>query len=216
MDGCTERSRRKRNSLTTANPVYRCEELEDAMSIYDDIEENRPTHDDHTYVQVLGDETASCRHDINAQELNDSSMEAAEECDPQCKPQLPSRKALTESQDQNEHQGYEGLKEEIPDHIYLQVLSDETASCNQDINAQELNENSMEAADKGGPQCKPQLPSPEAVTESQDHNQQHGYEGLKEETPDHNLQVLDDETASCEQGIKAQDGDQDVKPEEHV
>ena len=95
--------------MTTTNAIYRCEEFEDAVSVYDDIQEN--TYDDlnenNIYLDVLGDD---------------------EGCNPECKPQPPSPRPVTESQDQKKDRDYEGLKEEMPDHIYLRVLGEETES----------------------------------------------------------------------------------------
>ena len=94
--------------MTTTNAIYRCEEFEDAVSVYDDIQED--TYDDlsenNIYLDVLGDD------------------ETAEGC----VPQPPSPRPVTEAQDQNKDNYDEGLKEEMPDHTYLRGLSEETES----------------------------------------------------------------------------------------
>ena len=45
MGGCTDRPEQRRSDVTTTNPVYRCEELEDAVSVYDSIEEENKYDD---------------------------------------------------------------------------------------------------------------------------------------------------------------------------
>jgi len=109
MDVCTERKQRKRDDLMTTNPIYRCEELEDAVSLYDKIEDNDSTADkvgkaDHVYLKILSDET--------------------EDHDQGTKPPLPTPRPGSGPHDQG--RGYEGLEEKMPDHKCLQLLSDET------------------------------------------------------------------------------------------
>jgi len=98
----------------TENPVYRCEELEDSVSVYDIIEENdvaaiMEEKPDNVYLEILSDET--------------------EERDRGTTPQLPVPRPETEPQDQD--RGYEDLEDKKPDHVYLELLYDETQGCDQ-------------------------------------------------------------------------------------
>ena len=111
MHGCTDERRRKRNAVvTTTNAIYRCEEWEDAASIYDDIKEDN-YNESTMYLDIISDETAKG-------------------CDPQCPPQLPSPRPVPESPDKNKSQNYGGLtlNKEQPGNIYLQVLSDDEST----------------------------------------------------------------------------------------
>jgi len=91
----------------TTNPIYRCEEFEDQFSVYDAIEENDQADSaktpDTSRLQILSDKT--------------------EEYDEGTKPPLPKPRPETKLQDQG--RDYEGLKDEKPDHVYLQLLSEE-------------------------------------------------------------------------------------------
>jgi len=112
MHGCTDERRRKRNAVvTTTNAIYRCEEWEDAASIYDDIKEDNyhDLNESTMYLDIISDETAKG-------------------CDPQCPPQLPSPRPVPESPDKNKSQNYGGLNKEQPGNIYLQVLSDDEST----------------------------------------------------------------------------------------
>jgi len=97
--------------VTTTNPVYGCDELVDAASIYDDIEDNHydDMNEQNVYLEVLGDETEGC----------DS-------------PELPSPRAA---------RGYEGLKEQSPEHEYLHVLNDKTEGNDENTEAEHQNQN---------------------------------------------------------------------------
>ena len=97
--------------MTTTNALYRCEEWEDAASIYDDIKEDTydELNDNTTYLDIISDETAAGS-------------------DPQCQPQLPSPRTVPESPDKNEGQNGEGLNTEQPVHTYLRVLSDDESA----------------------------------------------------------------------------------------
>jgi len=119
--GCTEkRQRRKQTKVTTTNAIYRCEELEEADSVYDHIAEDKydELNENTIYLDIIGDETA-------------------DECDPECKPRLPSPRPVSESPDQNTDHGYEGLAEDMPDHMYHSVLHDKREECDQDAQAQD-------------------------------------------------------------------------------
>ena len=105
----------------TTNAIYRCEELEDAVSVYDTIiEENHSAAAseeglDNAYLDILGDET--------------------EEDDQGTKPPLPMPRPETESHDQD--CAYKGLKKmPVPEHVYLQLLSDESQECYQRTKAE--------------------------------------------------------------------------------
>ena len=104
----------------TTNAIYRCEELEDIISVYDDIQENHydDLNENNVYLEVLGDETA-------------------EEHDTQCKPQLPSPRPVTKCQDPIRDSEYEALKEKKSDHTYLHLLNEETEGCDQDTKAED-------------------------------------------------------------------------------
>ena len=102
--------------MTTTNPIYHCEELEqDAGSVYDDIEDNfyDQLNEKHVYLEVLSDETEE--HD---QENTYS-------------PQLPDPRPVTEPQVQNINHGYEPLNEQNTDYIYLHIANDETKASEQ-------------------------------------------------------------------------------------
>jgi len=101
--------------VETTNPIYRCEEFEDAMSVYDDIKEDHydDLNEQQVYLDILSDEI--------------------EGCDKGKTPELPSPRPVTTSQDQKQDRDYEGLKEEKPDHVYLQVLNNETDECDKGI-----------------------------------------------------------------------------------
>jgi len=61
VHGCTDLRLRRHSSVTTTNATYGCEELEDAASIYDDIEENHyDLNEQNVYLDVLDDETEGC------------------------------------------------------------------------------------------------------------------------------------------------------------
>lgn len=115
---CVRKQRRKsseskrQSKVVTTNPVYHCEELEDAPSVYDElVVENQ-------YV----DET--------------------EECDQGSAPPPPNPRPVAESQDQKQNSGYEALNNETSNHVYLLVINDEiegceTEGCDQDTAAQD-------------------------------------------------------------------------------
>jgi len=94
--GCTDLRRKRQKAVTTTNPVYRCEELENAASMYDDIEDNHydDLNEQNIYLDVLGDETEGC--DL---------------------PELPSPRP--------EHD-YKSPQVQNHEHEYLHVLNDET------------------------------------------------------------------------------------------
>jgi len=128
-DVWTERRERKRNDLTTTNPVYGCEELEHRVSVYDSImEENvsvaeKQEKHDGVYLELLSDETEECYRG------------------PQPPPPRPEIKP------QSQHCEYEGLKDKEPDHQYLQLLCAETQGCNQQAQADDQDQD-IEAQDR--------------------------------------------------------------------
>jgi len=95
--------------VTTENAVYRCEELEDSVSVYDMIDDAAVTQEkpDNVYLEILSDET--------------------EERDQDTKSQLPVPRPETGPQDQD--RGYEDLEDNNLDHVYLELLYDETQGC---------------------------------------------------------------------------------------
>ena len=105
--------------METTNPIYRCEEFEDVVSVYDDIADNHydDLNEQQVYIEILSDETEGCAKDST--------------------PELPSPRPVTTSQDQKQDHDYEGLKGEEPDHIYLQVLNNETEECDEGIKAED-------------------------------------------------------------------------------
>jgi len=110
------------SNVVTTNPIYRCEELEDAASVYDEIVENDyvDSYEPDVYLDIIADE---------------------EECDQASAPQLPSPRPVAESQDQKQDNGYENLNNEASDHVYLHVINDEiegceTEGCDQDTAAE--------------------------------------------------------------------------------
>ena len=114
---------KRQSKVVTTNPIYRCEELEDVASIYDEIEQNVyvDSNEQGVYLDIIADET--------------------EECDQGSTPQLPSPRPVTESQDQKPDNGYEALNKEASDHVYLHVINDEiegceTEGCDQDTAAE--------------------------------------------------------------------------------
>jgi len=111
VHGCTALNRKRESVVRTTNAIYGCEELVDAASIYDDIDENH-CHDlnqQNVYLDVLGDET--------------------ERCDP---PELPSLRPEKDS---------EGLKERNPESVYLHVLHDETEGNDENTKAEDQIQN---------------------------------------------------------------------------
>ena len=108
--GCADSSGKRQKELVTNNPIYRCEELEDAASMYDSV--------DNFY-----EDLAEHNHFLKV-----SSKEAAKGHDPQCKPEPPSPRPVSKLRELNQIHGYEGLKEKTPDQTYLYLLNDETAS----------------------------------------------------------------------------------------
>jgi len=121
-DVCTDRREHARNKLVTTNAIYRCEELEDAVSVYDTIiEENHyagATEEGfaNVYLDVLSDET--------------------EEGDQGTKPPVPMPRPETETDDRD--RAYEGLKDKKPEHVYLQLLSDNSQECYQRTKAENV------------------------------------------------------------------------------
>jgi len=106
---CTERNKRKRNDLTTTNPVYRCEELEYDASLYDTITEQN----DDAVVEV------------GMTNCNEYLEILSDECEKQG-PELPRRKPRPESKPESQDRQCEGLNERTPDSEYLEILGDET------------------------------------------------------------------------------------------
>jgi len=111
MDICAERSERKRSDVTTTNPVYRCEELEDNASLYDEISEENVSTAEHVekpdsdYLEILSDEIEQRYQG----------------------PELPLPRPEPEKKSHSQDREYENLKEEEPNskHVYLEILSDE-------------------------------------------------------------------------------------------
>jgi len=93
--------------VTTTNAIYRCEELEDSVSVYDVIVEENVTAaaPDNVYLEILSDETQ-------------------EGTKPP--PPMPRTEVNSEEQDRD---GYEGLKDKKPENVYLQLIGEETPGC---------------------------------------------------------------------------------------
>jgi len=62
-DGCAEKRARRKKGVTSANPVYRCEELEE----YDEIADN-------CYDELYDDETEECDQDTKSQDQDASDQ----------------------------------------------------------------------------------------------------------------------------------------------
>jgi len=136
--------------VITTNAVYRCEELERDVSIYDEFNDHH--YDDFNentlpvYLDVLADETEEDLKEKNAylQLIGDET----EGCDQGSEPPLPSPRPITTSQDQNQDQDFEHLKEKTPDYIYLRVVNDKTKGLelssprpvNEDLSCDVINE----------------------------------------------------------------------------
>jgi len=99
------------SKVVTTNPIYRCEELEDVESVYDEVVENHyvDSNEPDVYLDIIADET--------------------DEFDQGIAPQLPSPRPVAESQDQKQDNGYEALNNEASDHVYLHVINDEMEGC---------------------------------------------------------------------------------------
>jgi len=186
--GCTDRRRkRKRNlNVTSANPVYRCEELEDSVSsVYDEIEIDENQYDESieksAYLKVLSDEAYDEVKEKRAQPqpLSDETEDS--------KPPLPSLRPK----------------------VYLQLLSDEAYV---DLNEKHARHQIPGDEADGRDQCgKPRSPSPITVSESQGQNQYCDYRSLNDSKLDLiYLQTSNDETEGRDQDINAQDQDQDL------
>ena len=127
MHECTDASRQRHGKVTTANPVYRCEELEgDVTSVYDDIDDNQydDLNEKTIYLDVLADETEECdqrskpelpraREPVYLEVLSD------EGCDKSSIPQLPSPRPVLTSQNHSQVQDddCEALKQKSTDHV---------------------------------------------------------------------------------------------------
>ena len=86
--------------MVTTNPVYRCEELEDADAAYDDIQEN-----DYNLYDDLNEENT------NSEVLSTENGGYDQGSTPK---------------DQNEEQNYESPVEQTSDHIHVHMPNDET------------------------------------------------------------------------------------------
>jgi len=111
VHGCADLRVKRQSAVTTANAIYGCEELEDAASIYDDIEDNHydDSNEQNVYLVVLGDENEGC--DV---------------------PELPSPRP---------EQDYAGLTEQNPEHEYLHVLNAKTEENDENTEAEDQNQN---------------------------------------------------------------------------
>ena len=137
---CTDQRWLAKKGVTTTNPVYGCEELEDAVSVYDDLEESH--YDDLNEQQVcIDDDTEQCeqndykpelpspREKVYLELINDETEECGQGSE------SPSPRSVGEYQDKNQDRDYEGLKEKKPDHLYLRVLDDNTEGRGEDTKA---------------------------------------------------------------------------------
>jgi len=96
--------------VTTTNAIYRCEEFEDAVSVYDDIQGDHydDLNENAIYLDIISEGYNS-----------------------DCKPQLPSPRPVTESQYQNEDCSYKSMTKQKDDHVYLRALDYETGECDE-------------------------------------------------------------------------------------
>ena len=136
MDGCADESRRKQSKVVTTNPIYHCEELEDAASVYHEIEQNQydVLEENKIYIDVLPDQ-AEKRSQDNV--YVDVLPNETEKSDQESKPKLPSPRPVAESQYQNQDRGYDAVNDEKPDSIYTRMSNDDVEGCNQDIEPQD-------------------------------------------------------------------------------
>jgi len=142
-------SDRRRSSMSSFITSVLSEELEDAVSIYDDIEDNHydDLNDDKVYLEVLGDEP--------------------EGCDQDSKPELPSPRSGSTSQEQNQVHDYEGLKKKKPDHTYVHVTNDETEGCDEDRKVEDHDQDT-ELQEKDNPST---IQDRDSDTQDQSHEQ---------------------------------------------
>ena len=120
--------------MTTENAVYRCEELERSVSVYDMIDDAAVTQEttDNVYLEKRSDET--------------------EERDQGTKPELPRPRPETGPQDQD--LDYESVEDKKPDHVYLKLLSVVSQGCDQPTLAEDLVEDTKaEDHDIKTPDC---------------------------------------------------------------
>jgi len=119
MGDCTERRRKREAKVVSTNPVYRCEELEDPFSAYDEIEENHSDDFDEEklYPEVLSTEPEGCHQGSE--------------------PQSPGPKPVTTSEDQKQENDYGVLKEQEPDHAQIHMPNDDTKGDDQDSKAED-------------------------------------------------------------------------------
>jgi len=119
---------RRHSSVISTKYLYGSEDLEDDVSIYDDIQDHHypDGNEDPVYIDVFADET--------------------EGCDQGSAPELPSPRPASTSEDQNQDRGYQALKEKKPDHIYLPVIKNETEEgdeCEEDIKAEDQDQDQI-------------------------------------------------------------------------
>ena len=129
MHECTDGSRQCHGAVTTANPVYRCEELEEVTSVYDDIDDNQydDLNENTIYLDVLDDETTAECDQGNKPELPRARetlyleliSDEDEACDNSNIAQLPSATPVITPRDQMQDQDddYEALKQNWSDHV---------------------------------------------------------------------------------------------------
>jgi len=103
---CTERKKQNRSGVFTTNPVYRCEELEDNVSVYDMID------DENEYADFGDEQPGGVYLDLVSDETHQDT-----------KPPLPSPRPETKPQD--EDRDFEPLEQKKSDHVYLQLRKDE-------------------------------------------------------------------------------------------
>ena len=139
---CTDQRWLAKKGVVTTNQIYGCEDLEDAASVYDELEENHydDLNEQQVCADVLSNEAEECEQDdkpelpsprerVYLEVLGDETEECGQDNEP------PSPTSIGEYQDQSQDRDYEGLNEEKPDHLYLHVLNDKTEGRGEDTEA---------------------------------------------------------------------------------
>ena len=195
MGTCTERTViDRRKGVVSTNAIYRCEELEDAASMYDDIQEDQ--YNDLNYNTAY------------LELISDTVSESP----------LPRPRPVTESQDQNQNQDRKGLNEKKPDQINLQMLKDETEGIDHDTEAPNEDEDHKDEDHDTEPQeqdqqTKSKDQDQDTDIQNQTHdqdtksqNQDHVYKGLKKEQPGYIYRLMDGtEGTDKDTGVPEQD-----------
>jgi len=178
--------------VVTTNDIYGCDEFEDNISVYDDIEESQldQFNDPNIYIDVVADETEKC-------DQNDDN-----------KPALPGPR-------QNIYLDIIGFEGSNQGSRASSRQGSRNASPRGSRNSSPRVRNAKSPRESKNPSpqsSKPprsrgsRTPSPRPDVKFQDNNKENDYEGLKKEGSDHTyLCVNDINTEECGQDNEAQD-----------